>query len=119
MDAKKQKVIDVMKSNFGNITMACEAVGITRTTFYRWKTEDPEFKEIAENIDEYLVDFAEHSLFKQIREGNTAATIFFLKTKGKGRGYIEKQEIEHTGVINKIELGSGIKPDDEEGGEDE
>jgi hypothetical protein len=32
----------------------------------------------------------------QIKENSTAATIFFLKTKGKKRGYIERQEIDHT-----------------------
>lgn len=95
MDAKKIALIDVMKSNFGNITMACDSAGISRQTFYNWKEDDANFKEIVENIDEYLVDFAEHSLFKQIREGNTPATIFYLKTKGRTRGYIEKQEIDH------------------------
>jgi hypothetical protein len=39
------------------------------------------------------IDFAESQLHKQIKEGSTAATIFFLKTKGKQRGYVER--IEH------------------------
>jgi len=29
----------------------------------------------------------------QIREGNTSATIFYLKTKGKNRGYVERTEL--------------------------
>lgn len=102
MDAKKQLVIDVMKSNFGNITMACEQVGISRQTFYRWKNECAEFKDVVENIDEYLVDFAEHSLMRQIREGNTVATIFYLKTKGKKRGYVEKSELDVSGGVSVI-----------------
>jgi hypothetical protein len=30
---------------------------------------------------------------KLIKDGNVAATIFFLKTQGKRRGYIERQEV--------------------------
>ncbi len=41
-----------------------------------------------------VLDFAESNLKKLEKEGNPAATIFFLKTKGKKRGYIERQEIE-------------------------
>ncbi len=46
------------------------------------------------------MDFAESQLYKQIKEGSTAATIFYLKTKGKKRGYIERQEIEHNGSVS-------------------
>ena len=33
-------------------------------------------------------------LIKNIREGKTAEIIFYLKTKGKKRGYVERSEIE-------------------------
>ena len=39
---------------------------------------------------------AEDQLIKQIREGNLTATIFYLKTKGQARGYIEKQYVHQT-----------------------
>lgn len=101
MNAKKKTFIEALRANLGNITKACEAVGITRTTYYRWlKTKA--FKEEVDNIGEYVLDFAEHSLFKQIKENNTAATIFYLKTKGKHRGYVEKQEIDHSGNMSVV-----------------
>lgn len=101
MDAKKKTFIEVLRANLGNITKACEAVGITRTTYYRWlKTKA--FKEEVDNIGEYVLDFAEHSLFTLIKENNTAATIFYLKTKGKKRGYVEKTEVEQT--VNTKEI---------------
>jgi len=40
-----------------------------------------------------LAAFAESELMKLIKEGNVAATIFFLKTQGKKRGYVERQEV--------------------------
>jgi hypothetical protein len=37
-------------------------------------------------------------LHKQIQDGNPTSTIFYLKTKGKKRGYIERQEFAHEGI---------------------
>lgn len=42
---------------------------------------------------ESFVDLAETSIAQQIREKNTSATIFTLKTKGKHRGWGESTEI--------------------------
>jgi hypothetical protein len=41
-------------------------------------------------------DLAEMKLLSAIREGKTAELLFYLKTKGKKRGYVERQEI--TGI---------------------
>jgi hypothetical protein len=34
-----------------------------------------------------------------VENHNPAATLFLLKTKGKKRGYIERQEIEHSSNV--------------------
>jgi hypothetical protein len=59
------------------------------------------------DIDNIVLDFAESSLFKQIKEGNTAATIFLLKTKGRFRGYLEKSEVKHE--ITEFKLSDLVK----------
>ena len=52
----------------------------------------PEIKEARDIAAERLLDFAENRLYDQIADGNTVATIFFLKTKGRNLGYVEKLE---------------------------
>ena len=44
--------------------------------------------------DERMTDLAEMKLIENIKKGDTTAIIFRLKTKGKGRGYVEKVEVE-------------------------
>ena len=87
-------MIQALEQQLGIITAAAKQAGIDRKTHYRWLESDPEYKEAAEAIPEIVLDFAENSLYKQIKEGNVAATIFFLKTRGKERGYIERVQQE-------------------------
>ena len=88
----KKAMIEALEKSLGVVTSASRIVGIGRTTHYSWIESDPEYKQAVEDISGIALDFAESQLHKQIKEGNTAATIFFLKTQGKKRGYIERQE---------------------------
>ena len=92
MDAQKKAMVAAMEKALGVVTTACKTVGISRQTHYNW-LNDPDYAAAIEDVSEVAVDFAESHLHKLIKDGNPAATIFFLKTKGKGRGYVERQEI--------------------------
>lgn len=92
-DQRKVEMLKALEKTLGNVTRACRMVGIVRQTHYNWMEKDPDYREAAESVEDILLDFAEDQLLKQIRDGNTVATIFFLKTKGKRRGYVEKQEL--------------------------
>ena len=89
----KKALVQALEKSLGVVSTACKAAGISRDTHYRWLKEDPDYKAQVEELSEVAVDFAESHLHKLIKDGNPAATIFFLKTKGKGRGYVERQEI--------------------------
>jgi hypothetical protein len=93
-DPKKVAMIQALTKALGVVKMACESVGISRQTHYNWLKEDAAYKTACDNLPEVVLDFAEHHLHKLISQGNPAATIFLLKTKGKKRGYVERQEIE-------------------------
>ena len=111
MQQRKKAMIDALEKALGVVTVACKQVGIDRTTHYRWLKDDEEYKEAVDEISDVALDFAESQLHKQIKEGNTAATIFYLKTQGKRRGYIEKQQLEHSTDEPFILKLNGTKPE--------
>lgn len=89
-DKLKEQFIGALKAGYGIITTACEAVGISRTLLYQWLDSDEDFKMKVDEVTEMQVDFVESKLLKNISEGDTTAIIFYLKTKGKKRGYTDK-----------------------------
>lgn len=95
----KKAILAALEQSLGVVTTACKKVGIGRTTFYEWLKTDKDFAASVKDIENIALDFAESQLHQQISGGNTSATIFYLKTKGKARGYVEKQIIEHDGGI--------------------
>jgi len=96
MEQGKKDMIEALEAALGIVSTAAKKANIGRTTHYRWMEEDPEYKQAVQEVQESVLDFAESHLYKLVKEGNPAATIFYLKTKGKKRGYIERQEIEVT-----------------------
>jgi hypothetical protein len=105
MDIQKRAMIEALEKSLGIVTTACKMVDIARSTHYLWMSTDEEYKEAVEAIADLTLDFVESQLHKQIQKGEVTSTIFYLKTKGKKRGFIEKQEIEHSGnmQVNWVE----------------
>ena len=93
MDVQKKAMVQALEKALGIVTQACKVVGISRQTHYNWMEADAEYKAAVAELSDVALDFAESKLHKLIDQGNPAATIFFLKTKGKERGYVERQEI--------------------------
>ena len=89
----KKILIEALISTLGVITSACKKAGIARQTFYNYYNNDVKFKKEVDDIENIALDFVESKLYSQISDDNITATIFYLKTKGKKRGYIERQEI--------------------------
>jgi len=106
-EKKKEMFLAALIDSMGNISESCKAVQISRQTFYNWIEKDGEFKRKVDEVNESLIDFAETQLMKKIKEGDTTALIFFLKTKGKTRGYSEKPDVEvnvNAEKINKVQV---------------
>lgn len=93
-DKVKELLLGVLKKNGGVICKACESVNISRMQYYRWLKEDAEFADKVKEVEESMIDFVESKLMTLINDGDTTATIFYLKTKGKNRGYVEKVQLD-------------------------
>ena len=98
----KKALIEAMEICHGIVSDACKTVGISRVTYYSYYKNDSNFKETIDKIENVVLDYVEGKLFKLIDKGDVASTLFYLKTKGKGRGYIEKSEIDHNINIPKL-----------------
>tara|TARA_R110000744_G_scaffold363700_1_gene472086 strand:+ start:783 stop:1157 length:375 start_codon:yes stop_codon:yes gene_type:complete len=95
-NTKKEALIKALEKTLGIVTSACTLAKVSRSQHYHWLNNDPEYKRSVTDLENIALDFAESHLHDLIKEGSPAATIFFLKTKGKRRGYIETTAIEVT-----------------------
>ena len=95
----KKKLLIALEKHLGVVSSACNEAGISRTTYYDYYKKDSKFKNAVDELQNVALDLVESKLFNQIHNDNPSATIFYLKTKGKKRGYIEQNIIEHKGGI--------------------
>jgi len=103
-DAHKKAMVSAMIAALGIVSEAAEMCGICRGQHYQWMKDDPDYKEQIDSIADMAIDFAESALKKKIEGGDTTAIIFYLKTKGKRRGYIERAEVEQSGTVTNIQV---------------
>ena len=87
-----EKIAEVYKKKGCNITATCAALNISRRTFYQKKEKSKSLQDLLAEADESMLDFAESKLIEHINNNDITSLIFFLKTKGKKRGYIERSE---------------------------
>lgn len=112
-DIHKKAMIEALEKSLGIVTTACKTVGIARQTHYEWYREDADYKAAVDSIADIALDFAESKLHKSIENGSDTAVIFYLKTKGKKRGYVERQEIDMAGKVGLQLVESEPDPKDE------
>lgn len=95
-DQTKELLLEQLKKT-PIVQVACEKIGITRMTFYRWKREDPVFtKKVEEAILEgcFLVnDLAESQLVGAVKDRNIPAIMYWLRHHHPA--YANKLEVKH------------------------
>lgn len=101
---KNQELLLVQLKKTPIVQVVCEKVGVGRTTYYRWRRDDPEFAKLADQAIEegasLVNDMAESQLMGAIRDGNMTAIIFWLKHH-------------HPQYSTKVEVTAHLKTQDE------
>jgi AcrR family transcriptional regulator len=109
----KEKLLKALEKSLGIVTPACKEVGVSRETFYRYYREDEQFKKVVDDINEITLDFAENQLLSKIKEGSERSILFYMKYRGRKRGYTDSLDITSDGKsITEIRL-IEIKKSDE------
>lgn len=91
---RKQAVIEALQKSLGIVTTACINAGVSRSQFYEWLKNDKEFAMAVEDVEDLQLDFVEGKLLQNVKDNDTQSILFYLKTKGKRRGYTERTEIQ-------------------------
>lgn len=96
---KTQKLVDKLVAELertGIPLTACSKVGVSRSTYYRWRQENIVFKlqtdEAIQIGRENITDLAESKLVKNIGDGNQRAIEFQLRHNDSRYRYFSQQE---------------------------
>ncbi len=94
---KKRTMLKALEKTLGVVTTASEKCGVSRSQHYKWLSEDEVYAKDVADLENLTIDFGESKLHDLMNDNNAPAVIFFLKTKGKKRGYTEGLDITSDG----------------------
>lgn len=86
----------------GMVTYAAKKLGTTWDTLTKYIKENPKLESHIIALQERRLDYAESKLDSLIDKEDKTAIIFFLKTKGKKRGYVEDEKMDLSKLTQPI-----------------
>lgn len=96
MASQKFKIEDVvlaLQESKGLVYVAARRLGCSANTIYNYAKKHPVIQETIDQERGLMVDTAELALWRAIQDGEGWAIALVLKTLGKQRGYVERQEL--------------------------
>ena len=93
MRVTDKRMLDAIKKNGGAVYLAARELGCAPNTIYNRMEKVPAMKQAVEDARGEVVDYAEQKLRLAVLNGEPWAIGMTLKTIGKSRGYVERQEV--------------------------
>ena len=88
------QVAEALRGAAGIRSAAALLLGCSPSTVKRYVDRSETLARIEKEVVEFNLDLAESRLLEAINDGNLTAVMFYLKTKGKNRGYSERHQLE-------------------------
>lgn len=79
-----------IKALNANLGALARYFGVNRSTVLEYLDRHPELQQICYDTRETMLDMGEASLYRAVLAGEAWAVQFFLKTRGRMRGYVER-----------------------------
>jgi hypothetical protein len=92
----EKQIGDALRKANGYVTIAAQLLGCDPSTIHKRLNKSDALRQIQNDLDDRRLDTAELALDRAIQDREGWAVCFFLKTKGKKRGYVER--VEQTGA---------------------
>ncbi len=92
------QIVVALEATKGMVYLAADKLGCEPQTVYNYIHRYASVRAALDKEDGKVTDTAELKLSSAILNGEPWAITFRLKTKGKGRGYVERQEVSETVV---------------------
>jgi excisionase family DNA binding protein len=88
-----EEVAEAVKRAKGFLTVAAQILGCHYRTILNYAQRYKIVREALDEARQQVLDVAEAKLLEQVQAGDLRAIMFYLRTFGKTRGYIERLEI--------------------------
>lgn len=89
----KEQIATALTRTKGMITLAAQSLGCDPTTVRNYIARYPDLQTVLADERERMTDVTELKLYEAIQNREGWAITLYLKTQGKSRGYVERQEI--------------------------
>ena len=100
---------EAIRNAGGFITVAAKQLGMSHPALSKRVKNSEALQQVLNETKEQYLDLAESQLVEAVKDRESWAICFYLKCKGKDRGYVEKQQIDNTSSDGSMSLPNRIE----------
>lgn len=96
IEHKTEDIIAALKATNGLVSLAAKMLKVSPQAIYKRAKQTQCIQQVIDDCRKELVDIGELALRGKLAAGESWAVALVLKTLGRNRGYVERQEIAPT-----------------------